>query len=103
MICRIWTARATHANTPKYLAIARENVIAELRQVPGFRGAVVLTREAADDRNIQFLTFWESTDAILAFAGDDATRAVILPEAEAVLLEADQRAEHWKVELREGV
>jgi heme-degrading monooxygenase HmoA len=103
MICRIWTARATAVNTPKYLAIAREKVMSDLRRVPGFRGAVVLTNNDAGGRDIQFLTFWESMDAIRAFAGEDVTRAVILPEAEAVLLEAAERAEHWTVELREGV
>jgi hypothetical protein len=32
-------------------------------------------------------TFWESTEAIRAFAGDDITLSIVEPEAQAMLLD----------------
>jgi hypothetical protein len=42
-------------------------------------------------------TFWESTDAIRAFAGADITSAVVEPEARRVLLDVDPTASHRTV------
>jgi heme-degrading monooxygenase HmoA len=70
----------------------------ELERAPGFRGALVMRSPAAGDAvEIRFHTFWDSIDAIRAFAGDDATRAVVSPEAEACLLHGDDRVRHWDV------
>lgn len=104
MICRTWSARSTREGAERYKAIARERVLSELERVEGFLGAVVLTREtdAAEDE-IFFMTFWASLEAIRAFAGEDLTRAVVLPEAEAVLLHADDRVKHWTVALHRPI
>jgi heme-degrading monooxygenase HmoA len=102
-IARRWTARATPVNTQRYLAIARDQVLPALRTLPGFRGGAVLTRPSpSGETDIEFITFWESLDAIRAFAGQDIARAVILPEAEALLSHADHAATHWQVVLQES-
>jgi hypothetical protein len=110
-IARRWTARATSATTPKYLAIARAQVLPALRQIPGFRGALILTRAPelaargtpAPDTEIEFVTLWDSMEAIRAFAGADPSQAVILPEAEALLSHADHTVTHWQVALHEPI
>lgn len=108
MICRTWTARSTISRVGAYEAIAKEKVLAELQRVPGFRGGILLKRTQegpSHDSNVSllFLTFWESMDAIRAFAGDDPRRAVVLPEAEAALTAADETADHWEIVLSAGV
>ncbi len=39
-------------------------------------------------------TFWESREAIRAFAGEDITVAIVEPEARAMLLDFDRSATH---------
>lgn len=107
MICRTWRASATTANAPRYIEIARDRVLAHLHQIPGFRGGVLLQRDQTRPNgagvSLWFLTFWESMDAIRAFAGEDPSRAVVLPEAEAVLTQCDDTVEHWSVALHAPV
>jgi hypothetical protein len=43
------------------------------------------------------ITLWESMDAIRRFAGEDADRAVVEPEARAVLSEFDDGVRHYEV------
>lgn len=42
-------------------------------------------------------TFWESTEAIRAFAGDDIALSVVEPEAQAMLVDFDREAAHRTV------
>jgi hypothetical protein len=43
------------------------------------------------------ITFWESMGAIRRFAGEDPERAVVEPEARAVLAEFDDVVLHYEV------
>jgi hypothetical protein len=43
------------------------------------------------------LSFWDSVQAIAAFAGEDIERAVYYPEDDRYLLERDPRVVHYQV------
>ncbi len=51
------------------------------------------------ERLVEFLvlTRWTSLDAIRAFAGDDIRKAVVEPEAAALLASFDSTVEHFEV------
>lgn len=51
-------------------------------------------------RHDEFLviTLWDSMDAIRRFAGEDSERAVVEPEARAVLAEFDDFVRHYEVQ-----
>jgi heme-degrading monooxygenase HmoA len=86
MLVRYFTATVRRANAPKYYTFFRNTLTPELERIPGHRGALVLSND--DDRDpvdITVLTFWESIDAIRRFAGDTPNRAVVEPEARAIL------------------
>src|SRR5437899_13034024 len=55
-----------------------DKVVSELRQVPGFVGAQLNRRPLDDKIEFLVLTRWQSMDAIQAFAGTDAEKAVVL-------------------------
>jgi len=98
-IARTWSARATPAGTTAYVMFFHETLVPQLAQIDGHRGAVVLRRPAGDLVEITVHTFWESMAAIERFAGATYDRAVVEPEARAVLASFDDHVEHRDVAL----
>jgi heme-degrading monooxygenase HmoA len=103
MIARSWSGRARHHDAPRYVAHARTTVMGHLGKIRGYRGALVLTQERATDTAVTVLTFWDSMDAVSAFAGPDADVAVVEPEAEAALIDYDRRVRHFEVAASQAV
>ncbi len=97
MIARLWSARASAANWPAYELHFTENVVPELRWVPGYVFSNLLKRETPDAVEITVLTVWRSLESIDAFAGPDREAAVVAPGATALLLEYDRRVRHFEV------
>lgn len=95
MIVRRWSARASVAGAPKYVAHFRRKVLPQLKRIPGHRGALVLRRVEDGGVELQVLTFWQSMASIRRFAGADVGRAVVEDEARAVLTSFDTRVEHF--------
>lgn len=90
---RSWSARATPEGATAYHRHFAEEVLPRLQGIPGQRGAVLLRRRDGAQIQLVVLTFWESMDAIHAFAGADATTAVVAPEARAVLEDYDREVQ----------
>lgn len=100
MIVRRFTARATAEKAKAYCSFFRDTLTPELRKIEGHRGALVLSRPTRrGDVKITVLTFWESMDAIAKFAGEKPTRAVVEPEARALLSDFDDEVTHHTVEV----
>ncbi|MQA93637.1 MAG: hypothetical protein GEV11_03000 [Streptosporangiales bacterium] len=98
MILRSWRAVATPEGAGTYRAHFETAVLAELAGVPGHLGAVLLDRPGRGGlRELQVLTLWESLEAIERFAGADADRAVVQPDARAALESYDDHVEHHTV------
>ena len=100
MIVRTWSARATKAGADAYSAYFEQTLLPELRRLPGFSGAYLLSRDEDGLVELTAHTLWESLDAIRAFAGDDITTAVVEPEALAVLQQSDSTVVHRDVLVR---
>jgi heme-degrading monooxygenase HmoA len=92
MIARLWRGVAKDAEA--YLRHLDGNVVPELEKIAGYRGYRVLRRE----QEILVMTLWESMAAVRAFAGADPDKAVVEPEARAVLAEFDDFVRHYEVE-----
>ncbi len=97
VIVRTWTARATRSGAADYHAYFAGTLLPALRGLAGFAGGYLLSRE--DDGVVELTTdtFWDSLDAIRAFAGEDMSRSVVEPEAQAMLLDFDRTAVHRNV------
>jgi heme-degrading monooxygenase HmoA len=98
MLVRRFSARATAEKAAKYYAFFRDTLTPALRQIPGHHGALVLSR-AGEPVEITVLTFWDSLESIAAFAGDVPNKAVVEPEARAILASFNDEIEQFTVEL----
>jgi hypothetical protein len=93
---RTWSATADADGAGSYGRYFTGTLLPELRKLPGFEGACLLRRDLDEDGTVELTahTFWESPEAIRAFAGDDITVAIVEPEARAMLLDFDRTATH---------
>jgi len=96
---RIWSATATSAGAGDYSRYFAGTLLPHLRKLPGFAGAYLLRRDLGEDAIVELTahTFWESPEAIRAFAGDDIALSIVEPEAKAMLLDFDSTAAHRNV------
>jgi hypothetical protein len=98
-VARSWRAVATPEGARAYAAFFQNQLVPELHLIAGHLGAYVMTRPDGDRVEITVITFWTSLEAIRRFAGDTLDRAVVEPEARAVLLSFDDTVEHRSVVL----
>jgi heme-degrading monooxygenase HmoA len=101
MIVRMWRGQAKAANADAYERFVTTKVFAELPAIPGHRGAYLLRRpistESGNEVEFVAVTLWESLAAIRGFAGETIDRAVVEPEARAVLSNFDDFVRHFEL------
>ena len=97
MIVRIWKGRARPAMAGAYQEHVTAVVFPKLTAIDGYLGGRVLRRTVGNDVEFVVCTDWASMDAIRAFAGRTPDRAVVEPEARAVLSEFDEHVQHFEV------
>jgi heme-degrading monooxygenase HmoA len=98
MITRLWRGHAeTTAKADTYFRHFTGTGVPELNELDGHRGAWLLRREVDGRTEFLAVTLWESRQAIEAFAGADIDKAIVEPEARAVLAEFDDFARHYEV------
>lgn len=98
MIARHWRGWTTPENANAYEALLRDEIMPSIRRVPGCHGGYLLRGESGSSE-VEFVVVhvFESLDALREFAGEDYARAVIEPEARALLCRADEVAVHYEV------
>jgi heme-degrading monooxygenase HmoA len=96
MITRIWYGRTTAAKSDEYLSLMRTVAITDYRSIPGNKGAHALRRIEGDTAHFLMVTFWESEDAIRAFAGDDISVAKYYDFDKGFLLELEPSSTHYE-------
>ena len=97
MIARLWHGAVPASRAEEYGRYLEKTGLPDYRATPGNRGVRVLRRAEGDVVHFLLVTFWESWDAIRAFAGDDVDRARYYPEDEAFLIELEPRVVHYEV------
>jgi heme-degrading monooxygenase HmoA len=97
MIVRMWHGQAKAANADAYEHFVTTRVFAELPAIAGHRGAYLLKRPVGDEVEFIAVTLWDSIAAIRAFAGETIDRAVVEPEARAVLSSFDDFVRHFEL------
>jgi|SRR4249920_1935911 len=95
-IARVWGGATREEDSRAYRDALRAD-LREVRSVKGNLGAFVLERTVDGRAEFQFVSLWESMDAVAGFAGSDVDRAVYFRDDERVLLELTPRVEHYQV------
>lgn len=99
MMTRIWTGWTTPENADAYEALLRGEIFPGIldRRIAGFRRIELFRAAAGDEVEFVTLMWFDSVEAIRAFAGPDYEVAVVPPKARAVLKRFDSRSRHYEV------
>jgi heme-degrading monooxygenase HmoA len=99
MICRVWHGWTMAQNADAYERLLKSEIFVTIasRRIDGYRGIQLLRRDNDDEVEFTTMMWFTSIDAVRAFAGDDYTRAVVPPEARALLSRYDNRSAHYDV------
>jgi heme-degrading monooxygenase HmoA len=96
-VARVWRCITRADAAGAYVEHLHSATFPKLRQIPGHRGAWLMRRVVP--RGVEFLvvTTWDSMEAVERFAGPEPEVAVVPPEARALMVEYDERVQHFEV------
>ena len=97
MISRVWRGRTSIERADEYEDFLRTTAYPDYGGVEGNRGWILLRRADGDAVEFMFVSFWDSMDALRAYAGDDPKTPKYYPEDRAALLELPETAEHFDI------
>ena len=97
MLARLWRGWTSAADADAYVEYLRQTGIPGYRSTPGNRGAFILRRTDGDRTEFVTLSFWESEQAIVAFAGKPIDRAVFYPEDDRYLVDRETTVTHFEL------
>src|SRR5204862_5463277 len=96
-VLRQWRGVVKPDRGDEYLAHLHRETLPSLSRLPGFVTLTIARREVEDGTEFQVVTLWRSLEDIKTFAGDDVTRAVVPPVAQALMVRCDERAVHYEI------
>lgn len=101
MISRIWRGWTDRENADAYETLLRKEILPgiEERGIDGYRGAHLLRRDLEEGAEFVTILWFDSLDAVRAFAGDDYETAYVPPAARALLSRFDARSAHYETVL----
>ncbi len=97
MIARTWHGMVRAADAEAYHRYLLATGVPDYRTTAGNRGVHVLRRVDGELAHFLLLTFWDSWDAIRAFAGEVPERARYYSEDDRWLLEKEPFVTHYEV------
>ncbi len=97
MIVRMWHGRVPTEKARAYCEFLNARAIPDYQSIPGNLSVYILERPEGEVTHFITMTFWESLDAIRAFAGDDVEVAKYYPEDQDFLLAFEPTVVHYKV------
>jgi heme-degrading monooxygenase HmoA len=99
MISRVWHGWTTPANADAYETLLKSEIFTGItsRQIAGYRGIHLLRRNLGKETEFVTVMWFDSIDAVRAFAGEDYEVAVVPPKARALLSRFDARSQHYEV------
>jgi heme-degrading monooxygenase HmoA len=99
MISRIWRGWTSRENADAYEELLRTEIFVGIaqRSIEGYHGIHLLRRNVDDGVEFMTIMWFDSLDAVRAFAGEDYEVAVVPPKARQLLSKFDGRSAHYQV------
>lgn len=99
MISRVWHGWTSRENADAYEELLRSEIFAGIakRSIQGYRGIHLLRRDVDDGVEFVTIMWFDSLDAVRAFAGEDYEVAVVPSKARQLLSRFDGRSAHYQV------
>jgi len=106
MFSRIWRGWTMPQNADAYETLLRGEIFPGIlgRNIAGFRRIELYRAPVGEEVEFVTVMWFDSMDAVKAFAGADYETAVVPPKARALLRRYDMRSQHYEVrEQREAL
>jgi heme-degrading monooxygenase HmoA len=99
MIARIWqgTVRADKAEAYAHYLAESDRGVADYARTPGNRGFVLLRRSEGELVRFELISFWDSREAIEAYAGPEIETARYFSFDLECLVDPEPRVSHFEV------
>ena len=99
MISRIWYGWTTLENAEAYESLLKSEIFLGIknRKIDGFKEIQLFRRNIGDEVEFITIMWFDSLEAVRAFAGEDHELAVVPPKARALLSRFDARSQHYEV------
>jgi heme-degrading monooxygenase HmoA len=97
MIARIWRGTTAADRAQEYLQYIRDTGVSDYTATPGNHGVQILMRTHDGRTDFTILSYWESMEAIKAFAGDQPEVSRYYPEDDEYLIDKQLNVEHHDV------
>jgi len=99
MIGRIWHGWTAPEKADAYDALLQEEIFVGIkgRKIAGFREIQLFRRNAGAEVEFITIMWFDSLDAVRAFAGEDYEQCVVPPKARVILSRFDERSQHYEV------
>jgi heme-degrading monooxygenase HmoA len=101
VVARVWHGQTLTNKADEYYKYLTEAGIKKIQSIPGNVGTQVFRR--TDGRITEFIviSYWNSRDAIRAFAGNDIEQVHPLPKDNQYLIEPETKVKHFDVLLNQ--
>lgn len=99
MISRVWHGWTSPGNADRYEQLLRTQIFPSIRAkgVDGYRGIQLFRRDVGAEVEFKTVMWFDTLDAVRAFAGADYERAYVPEEARALLSRFDSVSQHYDV------
>ena len=99
MIARIWHGWTKPQDAKAYEDLLRSEIFPSIaqRNIRGYRGAELLIRDDNDEVEFVTLLRFDSIEGAKEFAGENESKPVIYPKAEALLTRMDEHSRHYQI------
>jgi len=97
-VARIWRGWTTPENADAYDALLRETILPGIagRGIEGYQGAHMLRRVDGDEIEFVTILWFDTVEAVRAFAGEEHRTAVVPADARALLTQFEKRSRHYE-------
>ena len=101
MMSRVWHGWTIPANADAYESLLKSEIFTGIqnRQIAGYRGIHLFRRNVGDEVEFVTVMWFDSIEAVRAFAGEDYEVAVVPAKARALLSRFDARSQHYEVKV----
>jgi len=97
MIVRTWRGWTCREDAGDYADHILDTGIVEYKATPGNQRAYLVSRPDGDRTEFLTISFWDSLDSIVAFAGEDIDQAVFYPQDDRYLVDRETTVKHFIV------
>jgi len=99
MISRIWHGYTTLPNADSYESLLKSEIFVGIknRHIPGFKGIQLFRRTVGQEAEFITVMWFDSLEAVRAFAGQDYEVAVVPQKARKILSRFDEESQHYEV------